>query len=269
MITELALQTFTIRKSLKKASDRNIAFRQMKKAGVSGIELARVKFTPDVINHINKLRKREKINVLSTQIKLNTILGDIDWTIEFHKLLECPRAVVSVISFKYLKKGREGLEEYAAILNETGKKLKEEGIQLLFHHHNFEFVSLAGEEGINGMDILLEELDPEYVGFVLDTYWLQRSGHDPAAFIRSMKGRVKGVHLRDMTLKGPVWNPGIRDCELGVGNLDFKGIMEACEEAEVEYAAIEQNSADPWKSVGISLAHLNSFIPKLRPLGLH
>ncbi|MDC7233697.1 MAG: sugar phosphate isomerase/epimerase [Spirochaetales bacterium] len=264
MKTELALQTFTIRKFLKKEADRNKAFRQMKKAGVSGIELARVSFTPPVIAHINKLRKRENIDVLSTQIKLDTILKDLDWTIEFHKMLECPRAVVSVISHKHLKKGRSGLKEYGALLNDTGKTLKEEGIQLLFHHHNYEFVPLAGEEDVDGMTVLLEVLDPEYVNLVLDTYWLQRSGHDPAAFIRSMSGRVKGVHLRDMTLKGPLWNPGIRDCALGEGNLDFKGILEACEEAGVEYAAIEQDSSDPWKSVERSLAHLDSFLPKKR-----
>lgn len=261
MKTRTALQTFTIRKHLKKRSHRDEAFRRLKRAGVTGIELARVKFTPDVIKHINELRLREDIEILSTQIKLDVILKDLDWTIEFHRLLGCTRTVVSVISFSYLKRGRSGLREYAALLNETGARLKEEGIQLLFHHHNFEFVPLRGEESRDGMAVLLEELNPELVGLVLDTYWLQRSGHDPAAYIRRQKGRVKGVHLRDMALKGPVWNPGIRDCELGAGNLDFRDIMEACEESGVEYAAIEQNSGDPWGSLDISLGHLQACLP--------
>ena len=145
------------------------------------------------------------------------------------------------------------LNAYADRLNSLGGELKKEGINLLFHHHNFEFVPLRGTDGFS---ILKERLDPDAVKFVLDTYWLQRSGHNPAAVIRSLSGRVRGIHLRDFALKPPQWAPGITDTELGNGNIDFTDVTSAAAETGCAYMAIEQAATKPWESLDVSIKYL-------------
>ena len=249
---EISLQTYTIRKFLKTPAGRDEAFAKIKSMGINAVELARVKFTPGVISQISSLCSNRGIKVLSTQMKLREIEADPEWTVKLHRQLGCTVCAVSVIDLSALRSAA-GLKIYAQRLNILGGRLKQEGIRLLFHHHNFEFVPLEGSDGFN---ILSGCLNPDNVGFVLDTYWLQRSGHSPAAFIRSLKGRVGGIHLRDFSLRPPMSFPRITDTELGCGNIDFQAVYQAACDVGCGYMAIEQTSPDPWRSIGQSIAHI-------------
>ncbi|MBI9102094.1 MAG: sugar phosphate isomerase/epimerase [Spirochaetales bacterium] len=253
MKVKLTLQTFTIRKYLKTVKSAEDALARVKELGIDGLELARVKFSPGYIHAISRICRDLDLKVVSTQMKLKEIASDLDWTIRMHNQLGCSNCVVSVISFKHLKAGEEGLKAYAEKLNGIGRRLKEEGISLLFHHHNYEFLPIGNN---CGFDILKNGFNPEYVGLVLDTYWLQRSGLNPPAVIRENRGLVKGVHLRDFKLKSPISSPKITDAALGDGNLDFQEILSACSESRVEYTAIEQDTKSPFKSIALSLCHL-------------
>lgn len=254
---QISLQTFTIRKTLKDKKGLTVTMKKVKALGIHSLELARVPFTDSYIDQVVAACKDAGISVGSTQMKLKEIEKDKAWTAKMHKKLDCPYCVVSVVSFSHLKKGEPGIKAYADRLNKLGAYLKKKDVNLLFHHHNFEFVPMGDSDGFT---LLKKYLDPQSVGLVFDTYWLQRSGHDPAEFIRRHKGFVKGVHLRDFSLTGPIWNPGIRDAELGKGNLNFEKILEACRDAGVSYGAIEQNSADPWESLKISMDYLKSIV---------
>ena len=53
------------------------------------------------------------------------------------------------------------MKRYAHELNGIAAKLKKEGCALIYHHHALEFFSLGG--GLNGMDVLVGETDPEGV----------------------------------------------------------------------------------------------------------
>ncbi len=248
----LSLQTFTIRKYLKTPDGRAAALGRIKPLGFDAIELARIQFTPKVVDQIAGICRDKEIDVVSTQMKLKEIEADIDWAVKLHRLLGCRDCSVSVVNLGALKSA-ERLRSYTDRLNRLGGVLKQEGINLLFHHHNFEFVPMNGRDTFR---LLVEHLDPDSVQFVLDTYWLQRSGYNPAAFIRNMKGRARGVHLRDYRLKPPIWAPGITDAELGQGNIDFRDVAAAAAEAGCAYMAVEQASAEPWKSLETSINHL-------------
>ncbi len=248
----LSLQTYTIRKYLKTPEGRAEALGRVKSLGFDALELARIQFTPKIVDQIAGICRDNEIDVLSTQIKLKEIEADIDWTVRLHRLLGCRDCSVSVINLGALK-SEERLRAYSGRLNRLGRVLEQEGINLLFHHHNFEFVPMGGSDAFS---LLKEQLDPDVIQFVLDTYWLQRSGHNPAAFIRNMKGRARGIHLRDFRLNPPIWAPGITDAELGQGNIDFRDVAAAAAEAGCAYMAVEQTSAEPWVSLETSINHL-------------
>ncbi len=251
----IALQTFTVRKSISKMKTLLWTLQQVKDLGINHLELARIPFNDVFIEQVATFCQNSGISVCSTQMKLKEIVRDPAWTVAMHKKLGCEFCVVSVVSILVLRKGESAIKTYAQSLNELGAQLKQEGITLLFHHHNFEFVPIGNK---TGFEILKQHLNPDLVGLVVDTYWLQRSGHNPEAFIEAHAGWVKGVHLRDFTLKGPVWNPGIGDAELGQGSLNFTAIIEACKNVGVNYMAIEQNTPKPWHSLDLSVHHLKA-----------
>lgn len=67
-----------------------------------------------------------------------------------------------------------------------------QGIQLLYHNHDFEFVRLDGEYALDLLYQAIPALQTE-----LDTCWVKVGGEDPAAFVRKYTGRAPIVHLKD------------------------------------------------------------------------
>jgi sugar phosphate isomerase/epimerase len=105
-----------------------------------------------------------------------------------------------------------------------------------------------------GLDVIYEESDPEYLQAEIDTYWVQHGGGDPIAWIRKMKDRMPVIHFKDMV----IYEGEQTMAEIGEGNLNWPGILEACKDANVEWYAIEQDRCmgDPFDSLRISYDNL-------------
>lgn len=78
--------------------------------------------------------------------------------------------------------------------NRIGKALYEEGMTYLYHNHQFEFRTIRGK---TIMDYLLENTDPDYLSFELDTFWAMRAALDPVEMLKHFGKRVKLVHQKD------------------------------------------------------------------------
>jgi sugar phosphate isomerase/epimerase len=132
-----------------------------------------------------------------------------------------------------------------AILNEAGRRLRDEDIQLHYHNHDFEFQKVDGDR--TGMDLLLDGLDPQAVDFCVDVAWVQKAGHDPADYLRAHAERIGYLHLKDYNDAG--W------AEIGQGVLDWPSVMQAVSDLpHARWAMVEQDSTngDPKESIAIS-----------------
>jgi sugar phosphate isomerase/epimerase len=109
----------------------------------------------------------------------------------------------------------DGIKELAAQLNAANDTLKQHGITLLYHNHDFE---MGKVDGTTGLQSLVNQLDPA-IGIELDTYWVQVGGIDPVALIRDLGSRVHLIHVKD-------------------GHIDPKSPMLAVGEGKMDYAAI-------------------------------
>jgi sugar phosphate isomerase/epimerase len=145
----------------------------------------------------------------------------------------------------------EGYHALAQSLNRIGKVAQQQGVQLCYHNHDFEF-ERDGEQ--SGFEILFGETDPALVKSELDLYWVAFAGHDPVTFIRSLAGRVPLVHLKDMAVGSRTF------AEVGQGTLDFPAILAACDDAGAEWLIVEQDRCErpPLESIGMSLEYLRS-----------
>ena len=122
--------------------------------------------------------------------------------------------------------------------NAFAKKARDKGFSFSYHNHSNEFI--RGESGKILIELLIEGFDSELVDFMPDTYWIQHGGADVRAFLESIAGRVKILHLKDMkrTVDGPTY------AEIGVGNINFKGIAEVAGKIGVEHYIVEQDKCD-------------------------
>ncbi len=147
-----------------------------------------------------------------------------------------------------------GYHALAAELNQMGERCRAGGLQLCYHHHDFELLQFGGQYAL---DILLNNSEPANVQLEADTYWLEFGGLDPAAYIRRWSDRIPLLHLKDMSdTKPPTF------AEVGNGVLDWPGIFEAAQLGGVKWYIVEQDTCpgDPFESLKLSFENLQGLL---------
>ena len=155
--------------------------------------------------------------------------------------------------------GSDKWEDTVKNFTEKAELLKENGMMLGYHNHDFEFKKF---EGKTLHDYIFEAIPADMIVPELDTCWVHYAGLEPADKIREFAGRVGIVHLKDFNCKalggGPAYalidNDGnpvdvpshedncFRFSPLGGGRQNFAKILEACEESGTEIVIVEQDA---------------------------
>lgn len=140
-----------------------------------------------------------------------------------------------------------GAENLAEILATLGKKCNKAGLKLLYHNHDFEF--MEDKDGVVVIDYLLEHLDPKYVNFQMDLYWVTKAGADPVAYFNKYPGRFKLWHVKDMDDQG-------RFAPVGNGKIDFARILKDKKLSGMKYYFVEQDKTFDMKPLeAIKISH--------------
>ena len=251
----IGLQTFTVRRHLKSPAAIDGSFARLAALGVTAVELAYVKLQPAYIDALRAAGEAHGIRFMSSQITYDYLDKERDWVASLHARLECPITAVSVLPFNVIRGGRDKLLAFAEKLEKLGQWYRERGIQLCFHHHDFEFRRYGDDIGL---DVLLANTSAQNLGLELDTYWAQRGGRAPHDLINDLAGRVRVVHLRDYTIRWKYFELLPKDAELGAGNLDLARIIGAACDQQVTLLAIEQDTKTPFESLARSLEHVRA-----------
>lgn len=254
----------------------DFTFEKVKKAGLSFFELSQVDMTDDFIKETLEASQKHGVTVMSTSVNYHPLFGpsakgldlerDLDRIIEVNKRLGVTYVRDSLMPSDCVH-NEQGFHDAAKAFNTYGKIFRDEGLKLYYHNHHFEFEKFRGK---TGFDILVEETDPELVGFELDVHWVHRGGKDPIALIERLKGRIDLVHLKDYRIVFPDVQPTpelfhkeqcIQFAEIGEGNLDIAGIIDASLKAGAVYLPIEQDSCygkDPFDCLDLSISNIKS-----------
>jgi sugar phosphate isomerase/epimerase len=131
---------------------------------------------------------------------------------------------------------------------------RDRGIRVGYHNHDFEFAAIPG--GGTGFEILLGETDPALVDFELDIYWAVKGGHNPLDLFARYPGRFPLWHVKDMSDRAGAQ----RMADVGAGEIDFRGIFAAREQAGLRHFFVERD--DPTDS----LASIRTSYTNLRRL---
>lgn len=128
-------------------------------------------------------------------------------------------------------------------LNEAGRQLKTGGIELLYHNHNCEFQKLS--DGRTAYQYLIEETNPEYVNFELDSYWPAEAGISPLDLMYKLGDRMKLYHINDRgsRLEKVPMTPILKSdsMELGVGNMNLEALVTQAKKVNVNAVILESH----------------------------
>lgn len=258
---EIGAQLFTVSeftKDLKGFEDtlRRVAEIGYKYVQVSGTCDYNAKWLRD------KLEKYGLKCVL-THINSDKILNATEYVIEEHNIFDCK--YIGLGGMPFLWDRSVSLDKVISDFKENympvAKKIKDAGKLFMYHNHDLEF---SKDKKLNKTyyERLIDETDPELLGFTVDTYWVQAGGMNPADMIRRLKGRCPVVHFKDYLINRDE-EPKVRLAACGDGTLDFYKIIEACHDAGVEYAMVEQDncfSEDPFICLERSFKYINSLM---------
>jgi sugar phosphate isomerase/epimerase len=241
----VAAQMYTVREAA--AKDLPGALRRIADLGYRFVELAGLFDQP--AGALARVLRDLGLVCVSAHVPLARLRDNLAQEIETYQTLGANYIVCPWLPPE--QRGDAG--DYAALgneLNRMGEQSLRNGLQLCYHHHDFELTTFDGRYAL---DILLDNSDPAHVKLEADTYWLQAAGLDPAAYLRRWPGRVPLVHLKDMSASTP---PVF--AEVGAGILDWPQIFEAARVGGAQWYIVEQDSCpgDPFESLRVSLENL-------------
>ena len=173
--------------------------------GVREVELSKVPVNSSVLPALQEALRAYELHACAMNVAFNASDDVLSLAEDLEEIADCAGALgcgyVRVGSLPYWVYGkRDMFVRYAEQLNDYGRRLARHQIRLYHHHHEFDFQRFEGEYGL---ELIAKNTDPEYIGFELDTHWLQYGGQNPVAWIHKLAGRADLVHLKDYRIVVP------------------------------------------------------------------
>jgi len=243
--------------------------RKLSELGYHYVEVTQIQMTAENVSELKRASKDFDIKIAAVSAPLDTMPGmpgesltkDFDKIVNDCRVLDCNFIRIGMMPIQ-LMGHKDRVMEYIHNAEAMADRLAEHGIELYYHNHHIEFEKYDDECLI---DIMRN--NTSRLGFELDVHWAQRGGENPINVIKRFAGRVSLIHLKDYRIGNMnVTDDDFKDmskfmqkftniiefAELGKGNLDIKGIIEAGVESGVEYFLIEQDDTygrDPFDTL--------------------
>ena len=247
---KLTAQLYTIRDYTKTLQDFDASMKKVAEIGYTAVQVSGIGPIPH--KEVKAVVDNYGLKICITHVSFDYLQNDIDAAIDQHKLWDCPNVAIGSLPQSY--RGSEAsFKKFANDATAVGKQLADAGFTFSYHNHSFEFVRFGRR---TALEIIYSESDPRYLQAEIDTYWIQHGGGDVRDWILKMKNRMPVIHFKDLVMVDGKQTMA----EIGEGNLNWSGIIQACEAAGVEWYAIEQDvcQRNPFESLKISYDNLRA-----------
>lgn len=235
----IGAQFYTLRNYCKTLEDFSESLKKIADIGYKAVQISGV--CPFEGAWLKEELDRNGLVAPITHTSFDEITERTEETLHKHRIFGCHRIGLGSVPHGI---SDETYDNFIQKIVPAAYAFAANGAKFYYHNHWQEFVR-SEKDGKRFIEKLCEDLPAEKLGFILDTYWVQYAGGDPVAWIRALKGRVDCVHFKDMghKTKEHIMLP------VGEGNLNWEGIIKACEDADTKYAFVEQdncNEEDPF-----------------------
>ena len=260
MERSVGIQLYMTRDYLGSENEIAETLQRISDIGYDGVELCNFLMRREEVQFWKTNMDRFNLNTLAIHEVFEDMKTDIDECIKRAEFFE----TTSLVSAGAMKVGFEDSEQVLRLakeLNQVGRQLKAHGLTLMYHNHNCEFVRT--EKGTIPMDILLEETDPEYVKFEVDTFWIANSGFTVMEWLDKIGVRMGYMHINDCKVcpdKPGVPIRHISGTELGMGNMNLPEMVRKAEANGCSCQILETHEGwirnCPFESMRISREYL-------------
>ncbi len=248
---KIGLQLYSVGVEMEK--DMEGTLKAVKTMGYDCVEFAG--YFGHTAEEVRSLCDAIGLEIVSVHQKYDVFFDAPEESVSYLKTLGVPYCAVPWIGREAWK---NDYDKIIADLKAVSALLKKNGIQLLYHNHEFEFLEKHGDDFV--LDAMCRDLSADELIPELDVCWVHYAGQDPIAYIQKY-AHMPVLHLKDFDCDrlaaGPAYalidekgtavggnsrqDNGFRFCSIGYGRQDIPAIMKAAEETRVEYVIVEQD----------------------------
>ena len=264
----VALQVYSVRDDAN--ANLYTTLKEIKKMGYDGVEFAGL--YGHKAEEVRDMCADIGLTPISAHVAYQEMMADPEGVLQQYAVLGCKYVAIPYLTSD-LRPGTDKFPEVvknAAMLGAVAKKL---GMTLLYHNHDFEFVTLGGKYAL---DILYEEVSADLLQTELDMCWVNVGGENPSEYLLKYSGRSPVVHLKDfdgeksddmyeligIEKKAPKRPANFEFRPVGSGKQDFPTILKAAEQAGSYWVVVEQDNPSmgltPMECAAKSRAYLKS-----------
>lgn len=252
MSLKVGLQLYSVRDEMQKDMDKTLA--AVKEMGYDYVEFAG--YFDKTAEEVRALLDKHGLQCVSVHQGYEVFLTEPTKSAEYLQRIGASYCAVPWMS-PDKHKGSAEFDKTVEEMKNVSALLRDYGIRMLYHNHDFEFVKVDGKYKLDWLyeAVGLSNLQPE-----IDTCWVRYAGEDPCAYLKKYGAYIDVVHLKDFTAKniaaGPVYElignadaPKSREdndfhfMPLGQGVQDMPAILTACEEVGAQYVIVEQDDS--------------------------
>lgn len=248
MALPIAVQVYSVREYAKE--DLYATLKEIKEIGYDGVEFAGLYGNTPA--EIRKMCEEIGLVPISAHVPYLDMVKDPVGVLSQYREIGCKFVAIPYLTPEY----RPGTDKWPEVVENAkmlGKVAKDLGMTLLYHNHDFEFVTI---NGTYALDMLYDAVPADLLKTELDTCWVNVGGEVPAEYIAKYSGRTPVVHLKDfygeksedmyeligIEKKAPKRPGNFEFRPVGYGLQDMPAITAAAEKAGAEWLVVEQDN---------------------------
>lgn len=249
----VGIQVYGLRDLLENTPEQFAeVMKEVKAIGYDGVELAGLYgLDPE---YIRKTLEEIGLIPISAHVPLIELMEDAKGVADTYKKIGVKYIAVPYLPEEY----RPNTPGYATVLKEMeriGRVMKDNGIKLEYHNHDFEFVRLP--DGTFGFDDIYTQIPEDLLKVEPDLCWIKVAGQSPVDYLKKYGPRCEVVHLKDFIKEGNPKNMykligiDIEEAEEDTGIFEFRPvgfgmqiwepILEATLSAGAQWVVVEQD----------------------------
>ena len=173
MDRHIGAQLYSTREPMKTLEGFEDGIRKLKEIGYSVVQVSGI---PLAAKDMKKILDDYGMTAALSHRGYNDFKNNLEEIMEYNATLGLDSCCVGMAPVELLC-SKEGVSQFIEDVNAISDKLSANGFLFGYHNHCCEF---AKYDGKTIMDRLCEETDPKKTKLVVDTFWLQAGGVDPA-----------------------------------------------------------------------------------------
>lgn len=254
---EIGIQFYTLRDYCQNLSDFAETLKKVADIGYKNIQVSCVcDYEPE---WLKEQLDKNGLKCVLTHTPVPQLTGDAAKVCRHHEIIGCDYVGLGFYDFSLTKEGQT-YSDYVRTYEPVIRGIRENGKIFMHHHHAKEFLKLPNGNLV--IEQMAEDFDASEFGFILDTFWVQAAGGNPAEWIEKFAGRVPVIHLKDYAVNEDFKEFNDNIAVLGEGNINFERVFEAAEKSGVKYMLVEQDNChgkNPFDCIRRSYDYLKSY----------